>query len=684
MPDKVNIRDGKLEDYFVSLNKYASQASELTPFRPHLLSEADYTMISEGVEQFGTIIPAWRSNVSANGLDFQIRVFDDASDSTRAKKDRLKANLHKFLHDVHDWESVQDQVVRLLASQGNAVLMLNEEGTLIVHSIFRFNVYQNPIQKTTTYSLIVDGVEAITGLKHKEDLWHIKDPMFEGYAVAPSRIDLAYQMICLENKAVKLNTRQFETGWMSNILIQLSDAAERLAMNDNRDKEGKTWIQRQLIHLNDSLQGWRNAFRPGYVPGLKGIIEVGKSPRDAQFVELLKLTPERIAWAYSMTLTDFGAGGSTTYNNVSVFNDRLFDLVGRRIEQRLEAYLNNMFFKQFGIVLGTTRAVYNKPKNTEELEKAFAAGALTINEYREHLGKAPIEDGDRLPNEKPQQLQLKENSASFFTDAVERAANFRKKTPTEKAIASKKGKKFLVKWEKAFNAQGEAFVKKLDQKTIDKFLKEDDLEIIRAVLPKIESHYSFKALNEDLLYFAGRGLEIIQNDKRVETDFVFAQDEKLKTFEFAGEYPQQVLDVVEERTVFLIKGLETYAGVDQKTTETIASLIRSNAELPEKQLGALILKKLPEIARRRAETIARTEIANAVMETNFLMYKEYGATSKMLNPIIDDRSRASHVASGGVWIGIDQAFAAGFSRAGEAINCRCGMTFGFNNEHKNK
>jgi hypothetical protein len=69
------------------------------------------------------------------------------------------------------------------------------------------------------------------------------------------------------------------------------------------------------------------------------------------------------------------------------------------------------------------------------------------------------------------------------------------------------------------------------------------------------------------------------------------------------------------------------------------------------------------------------------MGTNSLIYEVYGATSKMLLPINDDRSRIRHLASGNVWVAIKQAYKGGFMRAGEEFNCRCDELHGFDNEH---
>lgn len=686
--DSNTFRTGEADHLLKVLNPYSDSISQYTPYRGHAFDESTYRKIYQSLEQFGTITASYQSNVGA----YSIQVLSNAKDEA---KNRLEENIQRFLYTSHEWQTIQDEIIEYIVREGNAILMLNEDGKLIVHSHFRFNIYRNPIQKTVEYRLLVDGVESVVGLKDGVDLWHFKDKMFQSYAVAPSRIDLAYAMVLLESKAVKLNTKQFESGWMSNILLQLNERAEQKAMDETKDDKGRTWIQRQMAALNDTLQGWRNAFRPGYVAGLKGIFEVGKSPRDAQFIELLKLTPQRIAWAYSMTETDFGTGGSSTYNNVSVFNDRLYDLFGAGIEKRIEACWTKYLFPLFGINLGRARVAFRQPpdgnENTERdfWRLAFVDGGLTLNEYREKLQLPAVNGGDEFKQEQvvnpvnpTEDPQFKYRNRENFTlgDALQNV-EFKAKNPTEKAIASKKGAAFETRWEKAFKAQIDTFANKLTENIIKQFIETEDTEELRKYVPKIESSYSFKALNEDLLYFAGVGIERIQKDDRVKTEFSFKQDEKTKVFTFDGEYPDEVLEFIEMRTIFLLKGVETYTGIDGETTSLIAKFIRDNAELGEEALIKKLKEKFEEESLGRARTIVRTEIANAVMGTNSLMYEIYGATSKKLLPINDDRSRISHLASGNMWVALDKAYQGGFMRAGEQFNCRCDEIHGFDNEH---
>jgi hypothetical protein len=377
-----------------------------------------------------------------------------------------------------------------------------------------------------------------------------------------------------------------------------------------------------------------------------------------------------------------------------VFNDRLYDLYGARLEARIENCWSTWLFPTFGITLGRSKVAFVQPPDSNESAErdfwrlAYVDGGITLNEYRDKLKLPSVDGGDEIATKQPEQLQQQQPPqeefkyrGDFTIGGALINADFSAKTPTEKAIASKKGSAFETRWEKAFIAQVETFANKLTPAIIQEFIETEDTEELRKYVPKIESSYSFKALNEDLLYFAGIGLERIQKDDRVKTEFSFKQDEKTKVFTFDGEYPDEVLEFIEARTIFLLKGLEQYDGIDAETTNLIAKFIRSKAELGEEALIKALKEKFAKESLGRARTIVRTEIANAVMGTNSLMYEVYGATSKMLLPINDDRSRISHLASGNVWVALDKAYNGGFMRAGEQFNCRCDELHSFDNEH---
>ena len=684
-PTYDDFSSGKYDDYFNVLNMYSESSSEYTPYTPHILNQAQYDKLSVH-PQMVYIISSWQANVGANGSEVILSTKDDNSDTTKYKKELIKKRVYSIIYSNHKWQDKQAIIIKMIAKEGNAVLMLNDEGEVIVESIFKFNVYHDSTNKRNRYAYKINGAEVVgmQNLKHGVDLWHIKDSVFKEYPVAPSRLDAAIAYLLLENKGLKLNIHLFSKGWFSNILLKLNPDMLPKLRDDKKDDKGKTWWENFLDKINDRFSGVDKAGRVGYVPGLDGIFEIGKSNKDSQFNEMMKLlTPERIAWAYSMTLTDFGAGGSTTYNNVATFNDALFDKVGRFAHNEFGSLINEWLLSIVEGVRTTENFYfkYNEPEDPNRIEETkqwredWINNAMTLNEYREKRGLASLPDGDvtisaytssfapTLPAPQDQPQDLKKNS-QLGCDHGHTVVEFAKKTRIEKLLETKETKKFQGRWEKAITKQTLGVIKQIED------LKDEDLADFKVKLDKIESFYAFNVLKDDLLGFAGKTLDDLKKVSQIEF---------IKEF-FDGEYPKAVLDSIIARTEFILKGDGTYAGVDEATTSQINNFIVENASLGVSELAKKLSEFLPMLTLARAEAIAHTEVANASEGTRLTMYKESGAKEKRMRTVNDPRVRASHSSAAGLgWVDIDYDYG-GFTRGGEEYRCRCDTDYRFEDE----
>ena len=214
--------DSDIEQHFKVLNYYSDEAGKYTPFNAHLLSRSEYILITQSLAQYPYILSNLQSNIGQNDSAIVVISSDSASDSTTKKKDLLKRRTYDFLYSKLDWKNLELQIIEYIAREGNAVVLLNSEGDLIVESIFRFRVYFDQQNKTARYAYTLNGVEVadMQNLKHGVDIYHIKDPIFSSMPVAPSRLDAAYSYILLEQKGVKANTRIFNNGMIGTILLK--------------------------------------------------------------------------------------------------------------------------------------------------------------------------------------------------------------------------------------------------------------------------------------------------------------------------------------------------------------------------------------------------------------------------------------------------------------------------------
>jgi hypothetical protein len=682
---------GRFDEYFKLVNQYSDSSNKFTPYTNHAFTKADYDRLAKH-PQLIFIISSWQANVGQNGAEIVLSVKDDNSDQTKYRKDLIKKRVYSLIFSKHKWQARQQEIIKLVAVEGNAVLMINDEGKAIIESIFRFNVYWDNVNKRARYAYKIDGreVPGMQDMRHGVDLWHFKDSVFQDLPVAPSRIDAAIAYLLLENKGLRLNIHLFAKGWFSNIFLKLNPEMLPKLKDEKKDEKGKTWIENWIQKINDKFSGTDKAGSVAYVPGLEGLLEIGKSNKDSQFNEMMKeLTPERIGWAFSMVATDFGAGGATTYNNVSVFNDALFDKVGRNFQLTGGESINEFLLPVAENVI-TTEYFYfcylepedpNRLEETKQWREDWINNALTFNEYREKRGLASLPGGDvtysqyvssfapTLPdNSTDTAFTLKKNSThECGVDCSHTNIEFKKKTRTEKLFASKEYKKFQTRWQKAIAKQAEALKDKLEK------LDDEDLEDYKVKLDKIESFYAFNVLRDDLLVFAGKALDSLKKVSQIK--FV-------KEF-FDGEYPKAVLDAIIARTEFVLKGDGTFAGVDEETTKQISNFIADNASLGVVELTKKLVDFIPGFSENRARIIAETEVANASEGTRLTMYEQSGAIKKKLRTVNDSLVRSSHSEAQSLgWVDIDYDYG-GFTRGGQEPRCRCDTDYLFEGEKEN-
>ena len=679
--------DSDIEKYFQVFNYYSDEASKYTPFNPHLLTRQEYHLITNSLAQYPYILSNLQSNIGQNGGSIIVNTSDNNSTNTIQRKELLKKRMYTFLYSKLNWKQLELSIVEYIAREGNAVIMLNSEGNLIVESIFRFKVYYDHQNKIARYAYTINGQEQpeMQNLRHGVDLYHIKDPVATSMPVAPSRLDATYSFILLEQKAIKANIRLFNNGLVGTIILKFLPEVVNKMIKPGKDENGKTWWENFMMKVNDTITGVKNANRVAYIPGLDSVIEAGKSNRESQFKELIQqITPERIAWAYSMNLSDFGSGSNTTYNNAATFDDALFDKFGRPMQLQLAQCINEFILKiLYNLPISdSVYFQYNEPEDpnkileNKDLREDWLAGTITLNEYRDLRGMEPVDGGDTyyqdwVSSMTAPQLQDQTNSKNtnqedknqgFFLTTLKKYA----KTPTERLIDSDLTKKFQERLQIALDKQSKAF--------IDKYKSQDDVNY--AKVPKLESFYAFNVLKKDLLVFAGEGIKEFQKETKSQyKDRQFEENKKEDSFD--GEYPQSVLDSVDQRTQMLLKGLGDYKGLDHDLTMTINTVLAENASLGVQALAALLMEKFDKLNSVRAQLIAHNEVANAVEGTRYDMYLDVGYSKKEWQTCNDNRVRQEHLdneAQG--QIGINEDFGNGEKRpADTSINCRCTLLY---------
>lgn len=692
-PRKLNFSLGgtTLESIFELVNSTGDDSAQYSPILPSM-NENTYKNIFRSVPQLPYIVSSWQSNVGSNDSSVKLDIPDDNNSNTRRRKELIQQRVYDYFYKTQNWKKVEQEVIAMLAREGNAILMFNSENQVIVESKYKFDIKYDGLNHIALYDYKVDGEVIMANLKQGKEVYHIKDPIYAGFSLAPSRLDAAFATILMENKGLRANINLFAGGFIGNTIFSFDKEMYPRLQNEVPDKQGKTFSRRLMDKIQDTIGGLGKAFRGNYIAGLNNVFELGKNNRDSQFMELLtQLTPERLAWAYSMTMPDFGTGGSVTYNNAGTFDDALYDKVGRPLEDVLDRVRNDWVLPQLGRFSTSLYISYNKPEDPNKLKEVdswrqdWMNNAITLNEYRDFRELPPLPDGDTVMSKflqsinpavdvqstQDQNLQQDQQQNQDQTQQDKKKVQNAlmevfavKNTPTEQALNSEeytgstKKKGFLQRWDKAINKQIDTF--------LESFSKLDKIENYKVTLPKIETFYAFNVLKNDLLKFADRSIEAFNKDKRIENKIPFAYDEAF------GRYPQSVIDFIDQRVEALLKGNDLFDSVDIETSSEIETIIRENISRPVSVIASMIEEAAPEISKHRAELIASTEVANAVEGTQYNLYNDAGFTKKAWQTCHDERVRPAHIdnESEGT-IPINEAFQNGNMRAGQDPRCRC-------------
>lgn len=661
-------------------------SNKYSPFNPNILSRYIIREIIRSDSQIGFAKTLWLANVGRNGIT--VNYNREVSEKTKERIQRqtlafLEANQINFSHLLKDYVST-------LFEEGNAVFMLNNDNQLIVQSIFNFKVYHDSLNKVNKYTLLDEKRQKVPGyidLRQGEGIYHIKDPLFSSWAVAPSRFNLLYLYLMLENSAVKSNVKLFQNGAINLTLLKLDPAlAGDLNQIDPRtitkqNSKGLSFIEIIMKRIRDFTAGVRNANGIQQIAGLDDVFELGKDNKDMQFVELIKdIAPEKKAWAFSTVMPDYGAGGNATYNNTQTYSYALYDKIGRHAESEFMAMLNNFGLKQLGLQTeykGEYYVNFNQPTNPDwqkqrEINRLdWVNNAITLNQYLETQDRPPVDNGDvyysewtqilasgLLPDQENEQEEQIENSKKKVKNSV-------RKTKASKAIRSKNGKKLVKEIDKAIKKQVTDWANGLKRKPS------------KVKLPKISNYLSVDDFSELLKPFAGIALEELENNTGIKNAFI-------------GEYPDFILQAISERSFFILEGgrlkddiselskplfqdFKNFAGIDQTTSELISTFVASMAEQPLPEIVKAITSEVSDLSAYRASLIATTEITNTIEGTKYMLYeKETNGEAKLeWQAILDENTGDDHRQNDGEIRKIGEAYPSGETRPGQRPNCRC-------------
>jgi HK97 family phage portal protein len=443
--------------------------------------------------------------------------------------------------------------------------------------------------------------------------------------------------------------------------VQISEYHANILRNGGRletifkvkDPLGAGQIDKLKEQYRDKYSEARRAGEPLFLGGDIDIEKTSMSPQELAYLDTKVSTLDDIAIATGVPKAILGVTTGETFSNADA-SIRIF--LRETIKPLMDNLVNVLDWRlipdEFELSF-----VDPTPEDQEQkmamLKTANDINAVTLNEKREMLGLEPIKDGDTIyapfnlsplgEKPEPQEKVLKKKTfAHPLADADVRRAYAK----LADARLERYQRKFLAQTKDFFKGQRERLVTSLGATRKRKNLIDEaynqtlEINIAKETLLPILREL-FKEAGQDTM-----------------------QTFKLGRFVFT--------DVMETA---LQKRAEMFSeSIIATTTDQLQNAFKESLDAGESrdQLVNRINELYTDITKGRAETIARTEVHNAVQEANLFGYKQAGLPIKIWVTVGDDRVREEHRSIDGEERPIDMPFSNGLQYPNE-INCRCSI-----------
>lgn len=643
-----------------------------------------YRLIRKSNSDVKEAVRIWNANVGDSGWKVECNRFNQESRNvaiSQAVTDQL---------DDLKFKKLKNKIVTQLATFGRSVITVNRKNKLVAHPHYYYEIFWDSYnQEATSVRLKKDG--AATGKNLVDDVFIITIPDQEGEREPDTPIDAAYRQILSDMHIWKSNHKKWSGGLIDPLFFMLDwemgdgKVSQAYWQTKVQTKDGKptnkldSFLKRVKNLLNKGSNDPNAVFAS---PNVKDIKHITRTVKEMLGDEFETKARRRIATAFGLNPADLGVE-QAKYDNAQTYNYVLGDKIGRPIEDSITELVTDFIFPKILRIRKEDKIVfsYNQPTDPQKEEKkktfisayqvSYASGspAFHPNEMREVFGKHELSD---LELEKLRGTPIVNASVNNEPGANQTQTNSKKKfsvssTPTTRALKSKdyrrievdengnqKVKGFLPNWGKAFEKQLNEFLKNIKKKkTVEDISKKD--------LPKIESFYSFNTLKRDLMKFANKGYnEFIKETKKQPNAF---------------KLPDLIVKAIDLRVEALLKGNELFKSVDEETSNQILNIIKEAESVSE--AVSFITDTFSSFTKARAKLIAETEVADAVENSRFLMYKDEGYKWKKWLTVADEDVRATHQDNEdeGI-IAINKKFSNGNDRAGQEPRCRCTTIYG--------
>lgn len=253
--------------------------------------------------------------------------------------------------------------------------------------------YDYVIDGVTINKYAVDQTNGMSQIKHIklwnpiDDYYGLSPIMASAYNIDQHNLAGLHNVALLKNGATPSGYLKFQPTDETGMSTQLTD--------DQR--------ARLLEDLEFRFQGTHNSGRPMLLEGNFDYKQLGLSPKDMDFLELLNLSAREIALCFGVPAQLIGIPEANTYSNMEtaklgLYEETIIPLL-KRVESDLNEYLSPLYSGDINIRydLDSIPAMAEKRKQVyENVVQGVQAGILTRNEARDRLGLEEVSGGDDL------------------------------------------------------------------------------------------------------------------------------------------------------------------------------------------------------------------------------------------------------------------------------------------------
>jgi HK97 family phage portal protein len=253
--------------------------------------------------------------------------------------------------------------------------------------------YDYVIDGVTINKYAVDQANGMSQIKHIklwnpiDDYYGLSPIMASAYNIDQHNLAGLHNVALLKNGATPSGYLKFQPTDETGMSTQLTD--------DQR--------ARLLEDLEFRFQGTHNSGRPMLLEGNFDYKQLGLSPKDMDFLDLLNLSAREIALCFGVPAQLIGIPEANTYSNMEtaklgLYEETIIPLL-KRVESDLNEYLSPLYSGDINIRydLDSIPAMAEKRKQVyENVVQGVQAGILTRNEARDRLGLEEVSGGDDL------------------------------------------------------------------------------------------------------------------------------------------------------------------------------------------------------------------------------------------------------------------------------------------------